>query len=107
MNRVYIDKKRRRFTGQQPGKKSASRPSDKPRINRGSTADFVPAFGLHRVSLVRASGEAFKRCVFDALGERGTLVSWAINSVGTQSYPTALRRPLGAPTRTARSISGF
>ena len=38
-----------------------------PVINRGSTADFVPAFGLHRISLVRASGEAFRRRVFDAL----------------------------------------
>ena len=38
-----------------------------PVINRGSTADFVPAFGLHRISLVRASGEAFKGRVFDAL----------------------------------------
>ena len=38
-----------------------------PVINPGSTADFVPAFGLHRISLVRASGEAFRRRVFDAL----------------------------------------
>ena len=58
---------RRRSTGQQPGRKSASRPGDKPRINRGSTADFVPAFGLHRISLVRAPEEAFGRRVFDAL----------------------------------------
>ena len=33
---------RRRYTGQQPGGKSASRPADKPVINRGSNADFVP-----------------------------------------------------------------
>ena len=39
-----------------------------PVINRLSTADFVPAFGLHRILLVRASGETFKRFVFDALG---------------------------------------
>ena len=38
---------------------------------------------------------------------RGTLVSWAISSVGTQSYPTPPRRPPGAPTRTARGMSGF
>ena len=34
-------------------------------------ADFVPAsglFGLHRISLVRASGETFKHRFFDALG---------------------------------------
>ena len=41
---------------------------DKPDINRSSTADFVPAFGLHRFSLVRASGETFRRRAFDALG---------------------------------------
>ena len=34
MNRVYSDNKRR-YTGQQPGTKSASRPADKPRMNRG------------------------------------------------------------------------
>ena len=36
-------------------------------MNRLSTAGFVPAFGLHRILFVRASGEAFRRCVFDAL----------------------------------------
>ena len=41
--------KRRRSTSGHPGSKSASRPADKPRINRLSTADFVPAFGLHRI----------------------------------------------------------
>ena len=33
---------RRRYTGQQPGMKSARGPGDKPRMNRGSTAGFVP-----------------------------------------------------------------
>ena len=37
-------------------------------MNRSSTADFVPAFGLHRISLVRASGETFRHRFFDALG---------------------------------------
>ena len=36
--RVYIYKKRRRSTGQQPGTKSASRPSNKMRVNRLLTA---------------------------------------------------------------------
>ena len=36
-------------------------------MNRSSTADFVPAFGLHRISLVRASEMMFKTVVFDAL----------------------------------------
>ena len=57
----FTKTKRRRSAGQQPGTKSASRPGDKPRINRGSTADFVPTFGLHWISFVRASGETFKR----------------------------------------------
>ena len=59
--------KRRRSTGQQPGTTSARGPADKPRINRGSTGDFVPAFGLHRISLVRASGKTFRRRFHDAL----------------------------------------
>ena len=63
----FTETKMRRSNGQQPERKSTSRPGDKPRINRGSTADFVPAFGLHRMSVVRASGEAFRRRVFDAL----------------------------------------
>ena len=38
-----------------------------PRLNRSSTADFVPAFDLHRISLVRASGGTFRHYVLDAL----------------------------------------
>ena len=41
MKRV-TETKRRRSTVRQPGTKSASRPGDKPLINRWSTADFVP-----------------------------------------------------------------
>ena len=40
-------------------------------MNRLSTADFVPAFGLNRISLVRASEELFRTFVLDALGEPG------------------------------------
>ena len=58
---------RRRSTGQQPGTKSASRPADKPQINRLSTGGFVPAFSLHRMSLVRTSEDMFTTGVFDAL----------------------------------------
>ena len=56
MKRVYKDK-RRRSTGRRPGTKSASRP-----------ADFHPRFGLHKILVVSASGETFRRLVFDALG---------------------------------------
>ena len=51
----------RRYTGQQPGTKSAFRPADKPAINRGWTGCqprvnrwFCFPAGLHRNSLVRA-----------------------------------------------------
>ena len=62
----FTETKRR--TGRQPGTKSASRPAYKPLINRWSTADLVPpSVYIHRISLVRASGETLKRRVFDAL----------------------------------------
>ena len=64
MKRAYKDK-RRRSTGQQPGAMSASRPADKPRVNRG----FCSPAGLNRMSLVRASEEMFGTIVFDALGD--------------------------------------
>ena len=68
MKSVYRDtKQRRRSTSGHLGTKRTSRPGDKPLTNRLSTGDFVPAFGLHRISLVRASGETFKRCVHNAL----------------------------------------
>ena len=47
------------------------------------------SIGLHRISLFRASGETFKRCVFDAL--EGTRDAWANCSVGVQSCPTPPR----------------
>ena len=59
IKRVYTDKR-------QPGTKNASRPADKPVINRRSTADFV-FVGLHWISLVRASGETLRRRFFGAL----------------------------------------
>ena len=67
MKRGFTETKRRRSTSGHLGTKSASRPADKPLTNRLSTGHFVPAFGLHRISLVRASGETFRRCVHDAL----------------------------------------
>ena len=56
-------------TGQQPGIKSAPRPGalrpgDKPLINRS----LFSSIGLNGISFVRASGETFRRRVFDALG---------------------------------------
>ena len=55
-------------------KESASRPADKPVMNRWSIGcqpvvnrGFCSFIGLHRIYLIRASGESFKRRVFDAL----------------------------------------
>ena len=70
-------KERRRSTGQQPGRKSASRPGDEPVVNRG----FCSSIGLHRISLVRASGESLRRRVFDAL--ENTRVSLGIDPQGS------------------------
>ena len=36
-------------------------------MNRGVNRGFCSSIGLHRISLVRASGETFRRRVFDAL----------------------------------------
>ena len=63
--------KKRRSTGQQPGTKSASRPADKPRINRWSTAGQPRALFFHRFTSDFACScfwETFKRRVSDALG---------------------------------------
>ena len=53
--------KRRRFTGQQSGTKSAFRLAVKALINRGSTAHFVPPFVYIGFSLVRPSGKTLKQ----------------------------------------------
>ena len=49
-----------RYTGQQPGTKSARGPADQPLINRGSNADFVPpsvpGHALHEKGLQRQKG---------------------------------------------------
>ena len=63
----FTNTKRRRSTIGHLSTKSASRPAVNPLTNRLSTGDFVPAFGLHRISLVRVFGETFKRFVQDAL----------------------------------------
>ena len=95
--------KKRRYTAQQPGTKSARGPADKPRINCGSTANFVYIGFRLFVLMERRSGNASSMPWW----VRGTLVSLVINSVGTLSYQTPPRRPPGAPTRTARDMPGF
>ena len=63
----FTETNRRRYTGQRPGTKSASRPVDKPGTNRGSSSPI----GLHRVSSVRASKGKPKRSFFPRLGGNG------------------------------------
>ena len=100
-------KKTCRSTGQQPRKKSASRPRDKPQMNRLFTRDFVPAFGLHKISLVRASRKTFKRRVFDAFECEGRL---SPERTVLLPFTPARSRPAASPctpTRPARCMSGL
>ena len=100
----------RRSTGQQPGTESASRPSHKPLTNRPSTADFVPAFGLHRISLVRASGRTFRQYVLDDLeGTREACGLFPGRTVLSASRPDRPRpvAPPCAPSRPACGMFGF
>ena len=68
MKRVYGDKKASVHWSAARNKERFS----SPRINRVSTGCqpvvLFSSIGLHRISLVRASGETFRRRVFDALG---------------------------------------
>ena len=67
---------------------------DEPRVNRG----FCFPIGLHRISLVRASGETFKRRVFDAL--EGTRKD---GPLGEQfCWHTVLSDPVPPPRRAFR-----
>ena len=108
--RGFTETKKRRSTSQQPGKQSASRPSDKPLTNRLSTGDFVPAFGLHWISLVRASGETFKQYVLDALdlggSEGGLFPGRTVLSASSSDRPSPVA-PLCAPSRHARGMFRF
>ena len=87
----------RRSTGLQRTKR-ASRPADKPRMNRLSTDDFVTAFGVHGISLVRASRKTFRRRVFDSLqGTRDPCL------LGEQlCWQTVLPDPAPPPRRAPR-----
>ena len=96
----FVETKRRRSTGQQPGTKSASRPVDELLINRLSTGRCVtPSFEIGFrlfVLLGRRSGELSAM----PWRVRGTLVSWANCFVGVPSCPAPPRRPAARPDPT-------
>ena len=65
---------------------------------------------LHRVSLVRSSEATSRTVVFDSLGAKARVVSCLDRRDGVPSYPARLplaAPPCPAPTRLARSFSGF
>ena len=75
--------------------KSASCPADKPRINRGSTGDFVPPsvyIGFRLFVLLERRSSDVSSIPWK---EWWTFVSWANNSVGKQSCPTSTGRSAG------------
>ena len=88
-----------------------------PSTNRGSTAGqplvnrgFSSSVGLHRISFVRASEETSRTVSSIRWRARGRVVSWPDRPDGVPSYPapTPLAAPpCAAPTRPARSVSGF
>ena len=104
-------------------------PADKPRINRGSNADRVPRFGLHRNQYVRALEETPQTPVFANLGDANASFSgrldWSapsrpvgplpgrpplIGPICAASPPPAPSRPnpaCFALTHTARGMFGF
>ena len=101
---------RHRHTGQQPGTKSARGPGAKPRMNRGSTAGFVPPSVYIGFPLfVLTKGRSGQLSTIPR-GSRGTVGFWATRPVGVLFCPAPLRAaapPCAAPTRTARGMFGF
>ena len=99
----------RRSTGQQSGKKSASRPADKPVMNSrsgGSTAGFVPPsvyIGFRRCfwRVVQAT------CLRCFSGYEGGLSSRRPDLLAPSPARPRLAAMPCAPTRPARGMSGF
>ena len=75
-----------------------------------STGDVVPAFGLHKISLVRASEDMFRQYVLDALDlggyEGGLFPGRTVLSASSYDRPSPVA-PLCAPSRHARGMFGF
>ena len=85
---------KRRYIGLQPGMKSGLRPADKPLINRGSTAGFVPPtvyIGTPLIVLPKNCSEKLSSMPWKA---RKTVVSCANKPVGV---PSCRARPAQPP----------
>ena len=106
----FTETNRRRYTGQQPRTKSARGPADKPRMNRGSTAGFVPPsvyMGFCLFVLAKIRSGQLSSIPWRA---RGTVGFWATRPVGVLFCPAPPRPaapPCAAPTRIARGMFGF
>ena len=104
MKKVHKDKKkRRRFTGPQPGTKSGRRPADKPLINRLSTACQPVIVFLHRFYIgfplfVLPKNRSRQLSSMPQKPHR-TAVFWANRPVGYPSYRTAAPLHRRAPPR--------
>ena len=69
---------------------------------------FCSSIRLNGNSVVRASEESSRTIVFDALGSKKTVDSWADRPVGVPLYPAPpcpATPPRAAPSRSARCIS--
>ena len=110
----FKETNRRRYTGQKPGTKSASRPV----IDRLSTAvqppfkcEFRSSFGLHRIFFVPASRGTPRKIFYHCLEKETFFIFWANTPVVCvlccPSPPGPAVPPCAAPYRFARGISGF
>ena len=86
---------------------SPRRPAVRPDPIRLWYVRVLDSTGLYRMSLVLASGETFKRCVFDVLGS--TRVACLLGELFLAFSPARHRTaaPPCVATRSARGMSGF
>ena len=96
------------FVGTQSCPNPLGRSAGRPDPTRPWYVRVLDSTDLHRISLVRASGETLKRHFFDALEGTVNLCSLGEEFCWHPILPDPAR-PLrrGAPTRYARGMSGF
>ena len=107
---------KRRYTGQQPGTKSARGPADQPlinrlstagqpQVNRGSTADFVPPSVYIGFRLFVLSKSSPGQCLRFAGRQEGGLSPGRIDPTASRpTQPRPLSPPRRAPPRTDRPV---